>query len=150
MRPTAASAPATGCDVALSPIEEHLRYGEELDDVLVVRGWPLTVEGLLRNADATRRRYSRAGEPFVAISAEAVMPGWPVDAILSGPRLRTRLRYAAVDAGSLVEAGFDLLPTFAPPHVSVVLPSYTEDVAERLLDVFGEVRINPHHGRREL
>ena len=93
MRPTAASAPATGCDVALSPIEEHLRHGEELDDVLVVRGWPLRVEGLLRNADATRRRYSRAGEPFVAISAEAVMPGWPVDGILSGPRLRpTALR----------------------------------------------------------
>ncbi len=50
---------------------------------------------------------------------------------------------------SLVEAGFELLPTLAEPHVSVVLPSYTEDVAERLLDVFGEVRINPHHVRRE-
>lgn len=111
MRPTAASAPATGCDVALSPIEEHLRYGEELDGARVVRGWPLTVEGLLRNANATGRRYSRAGQPLVAISAEATVAGWTLDAILAGARLRTRLRYAAVDAEFLVEAGFELLPT---------------------------------------
>jgi hypothetical protein len=135
--------------VALSPIEEHLRDREDLGGAQLVRGWPLTVEGLLRNADATRRRYSRAGEPLVAISAEATVGDWSLDAILAGARLRTRLRYAVVDAESLLEAGFELLPTFAAPHVSVVLPSYTEDVAERLLDVFGEVRINPHHVRRE-
>jgi hypothetical protein len=136
--------------VALSPIEEHFRGREDLGGVRVVRGWPLTVNGLLRNADATRRRYSRAGDPLVAVSAEATVPGWPFDAILAGARLRTRLRYAVVDAESLQEAGFELLPTFAAPHVSVVLPSYTEVVAERLLDVFGELRINPHHVRREL
>ncbi len=135
--------------MALSPIEKHLRDQEELAGVQVVRGWPLTVEGLLRNADATRRRYARAGQPLVAISAEAAIAGWSVDAILAGARLRTRLRYAVVDADTLLEAGFELLPTFAAPHVSLVLPSYTEDVVERLLDVFGEVRINPHHVRRE-
>ncbi len=123
--------------MVLSPIEEHLRAEGELGAAPVVRGWPLTVDGLLRNADATRRRYSRAGEPLVAISAEAAIAGWSVDAILVGARLRTRLRYAVVDAESLVEAGFELLPTFAAPHVSVVLPSYTEDVAERLLDARG-------------
>ncbi len=35
----------------------------------MVRGWPLIVDGLLRNADATRHRFSRAGdadEPFLA------------------------------------------------------------------------------------
>lgn len=135
--------------MALSPIEEHLRDQEELAGVQVVRGWPLTVEGLLRNADATRRRYSRAGQPLVSISAEATVAGRSVNAILAGARLRTRLRYAVVDAETLLEAGFELLPTFAAPHVSVVLPSYTEDVAQRLLDVFGEVRINPEHVRRE-
>lgn len=42
-------------------IGAHLRRGESLNAEadLVVRGWPLTVEGLLRNADATRSRYSR-------------------------------------------------------------------------------------------
>ena len=135
--------------MALSPIEEYLRDGEELVAVRLIRGWPLTVEGLLRNADATRRRYSRAGQPLIAVSAEATVGDWSVDAILAGARLRTRLRYAVVDAEVLVEGGFELLPTFAAPHVSVVLPSYTEEVAERLLNVFGEVRINPHHVRRE-
>lgn len=72
-----------------------------------------------------------------------------MDAILAGPRLRMRLRFAVVDAASPAGEGFELLPTFAAPHVSVVLPSYTEDVAERLLDVFGEVQINPYHVRRE-
>ncbi|MGH9281082.1 MAG: hypothetical protein ACRD12_23720 [Acidimicrobiales bacterium] len=135
--------------MALTPIDPYVRDGDDLRSASVVRGWPLTVEGLLRNADATRRRYSRRGEPLVAISAEAAISGWSVDAILAGPRLRTRLRYAVANADSLVEEGFELLPTFAVPHVSVVLPSYTGEVAEKLLHLLGEVHINPHHVRRE-
>ena len=42
-----------------------------------------------------------------------------------------------------------MLPTFAVPHCSVILPAYTEEVARRLVEVFGPVRINPHHVRRE-
>jgi hypothetical protein len=134
----------------LTPIEGHGRPGEVLDPGahLVIRGWPLTVDGLLHNADATRRRYSRAGRPFV--SAEVTVAGWDVDAILSGPRLRTRRSYAAVPVGRVVEAGFDLLATFSAPHYSVVLPSYTDVAAQRLIEVLGEVKDNPHHVRREL
>jgi hypothetical protein len=136
----------------LTPIEGHVRAGEALDPeaALVIRGWPLTVDGLLRNADATRRRYSRAGRPFVAVSAEVTVAGWDLDAILSGPRLRTRRSYAAVPVGRIVETGFGLLATFGAPHCSVVLPSYTEAAAQRLIDVLGEVKVNPHHVRREL
>ncbi|HET6835386.1 MAG TPA: hypothetical protein VFH30_16090 [Acidimicrobiales bacterium] len=136
----------------LQPIEGHVRAGEVLDPeaALVIRGWPLTVDGLLRNADATRRRYSRAGRRFVAVSADVTMAGWDLDAILSGPRLRTRRSYAAVPIARVVEAGFRLLPTFGAPHYSVVLPSYTQEVAQRLLEVMGEVKVNPHHVRREL
>ena len=135
----------------LAPIEAHLRTGELLDAdaQLVIRGWPLTVDGLLRNADATRHRYSFAGEPFVAISAEVTIAGWDVDSILAGPRLRTRRSYAVVVVGRVLDAGFDLLPTFSAPHYSVVLRSYTEDEAERLVAVFGAVRVNPHYVRRE-
>ncbi|MCP4083712.1 MAG: hypothetical protein GY745_01440 [Actinomycetia bacterium] len=70
----------------LVPIESHLRNAEVRDPTaaLVFRGWPLTVEGLLRNADATRRRYSLAGESLVAISAEVTMPGWDVESIVLG------------------------------------------------------------------
>lgn len=135
----------------LTPIEGHVRAGEVLDPeaALVIRGWPLTVDGLLRNADATRRRYSRAGRPFVAVSAEVTVAGWDLDAIMSGPRLRTRRSYAAVSVGRIVETGFGLLATFGAPHYSVVLPSYTEVAAQRLLEVMGEVEVNPHHVRRE-
>jgi hypothetical protein len=131
----------------LTPIEGHVRLAEVFDPDahLVIRGWPLTVDGLLRNADATRRRYSRAGRPFVAVSAEVTVAGWDVDAILSGPRLRTRRSYA----GRVVEAGFDPLATFGAPHYSVMLPSYTDAAAQRLIEVLGEVKVNPHHVRRE-
>lgn len=136
---------------ALSPIERHLRTGELLvpGAQLVVRGWPLTVDGLLRNADATRRRYSVAGHPLMAISAEVTVAGWDVDTILSGARLRVRRSFAAAPVASVADAGFGLLATFQAPHYSVVLPAYTEHAAQGLLDVLGEVRVNPHHVRRE-
>lgn len=53
----------------LEPIEKHLRSNEVLDSAadLLVRGWPLTIDVTLRNADATRNRFSRGGEPFIAI-----------------------------------------------------------------------------------
>lgn len=115
----------------LTPIETHVRRGETIDPEadLVVRGWPLTVEGLLRNAGTTRSRYSWQDEPLVAISAEVTVAGWTLDAILSGSRLRTRSRYARAVVSTLVGAGFELLPTFAAPHYSVRLPAYAEEHA---------------------
>ncbi len=136
---------------ALEPIELHLRSGEALDGEghLVIRGWPLTVEGLLRNADATSRRYSFSDEPLVAISAEVTIGGWDVDSILSGPRLRTRRSFAAASVAAVVAGGFELLPSFLAPHYSVVFGSYTEEQAQRLIAVLGDVRANPYHVRRE-
>lgn len=136
--------------MALEPIELHLRLADVPDGAsVVVRGWPLTVEGLLRNADATRNRFSCRDAPLVAISAEMTGPRWDLDRILAGPRLRTRSRYAAAPAMALVAAGFELLPTFAAPHFSVVLPAYYEASAEHLLDVLGEVQRNPYYVGRQ-
>lgn len=133
----------------LEPIEDLLR-DERLDGdaLLVVRGWPLTVDGLLRNADATRHRFSRGGEPFSAVSAEVTVGEWTLASILSGPRLRTRSRYAAVSVQALADAGFELLPTFLAPHYSVTLETYTAERAERLLEVLGDVLANPYYLRR--
>jgi hypothetical protein len=110
--------------IDFTPIEWHVRAGEVLDPeaALVIRGWPPTVDGLLRNADATRRRYSRAGRPFVAVSAEVTVAGWDLDAILSGPRLRTRRSYAAVSVGRIVETGFGLLPRSVRPTTAWSFP----------------------------
>ena len=135
----------------LETIDAHLRGGETLDAEadLVVRGWPLTVEGLLRNADAIRSRYSWRGEPLVAISAEVTVAGWTLEAILAGPRLRTRSRYARARVSDFVAAGFDVLPTFLAPHYSVRLPSYDENSAQGFLDVLGEVKRNPFYVGRQ-
>jgi hypothetical protein len=135
----------------LEPIEEHLRSDDQLDpdSHVVVRGWPLTVDGMLRNADATRSRFSWNGTPLVAVSAEITVGDWTVDAILAGPRLRTRSRYAQTSVGSVIDAGFGLLPSFAAPHYSVVLPAYDEAHARRLLEVLGEVKRNPHFVGRQ-
>lgn len=46
-------------------------------------------------------------------------------------------------------ARFELVPPFIAPHYSPVLPTYTENVVEWLLDVLGEPMPNPHFiGRR--
>jgi hypothetical protein len=92
---------------------------------------------------AQRRRYSWAGRPFVAVSAEVTVGPWDIDSILSGQRLRTRRSYAAALVNELVAAGFVLLPTFSVPHYSVALGSYTGREAERLIDVLGEIQLNP-------
>jgi hypothetical protein len=81
----------------------------------------------------------------VAISVEVTVGTWTLDAILSGPRLRTRSRFARAPASALLAAGFALLPTFAAPHYSVRLPSYDERSVARLLAVLGETRRNPHY-----
>ena len=60
------------------------------------------------------------GEPLVAISAEVTIAGWDVDSILKGLRLRSRRSYAMAPVHDLVEAGFDLIPTFNVPHHRVV------------------------------
>lgn len=135
----------------LEPIEVDMRLGEMLnaDADLVVRGSPLTVEGLLRNADATRGRYSWRGEPLVAVSAEVTADGWTLDAILAGRRMRTRSRYARALVSSLVVGGFELLPTFGAPHYSVRLPSYDEKSAQRLLDLLGTTNRNPFYVGRQ-
>jgi hypothetical protein len=135
----------------LEPIDAYFRHGETLDGEadLVVRGSPLAVEGLLRNADATRGRYSWRGEPLVAVSAEVTAGAWTLDAILAGPRLRTRSRYARAVVSTLIVAGFELLPTFGAPHYSVRLPSYDEPSAQRLLDLLGETNRNPFYVGRQ-
>lgn len=109
---------------------------------------PSRSNGLLSNADATRERFSYDGRPLAAISAEITAPGWSLDEILSGPRLRTRSRYATATVGLLLDDGFALLLSFAAPHVSVVLDPYTPQRAQRLLDLLGEARANPYHVRR--
>ena len=79
---------------------------------------------------------------------EVTVGEWQVDDILSGSRLRTRRSYAVASTGELLDAGFQLLPTFGAPHYSIALVAYTEDQAERLITALGEVNANPFFVRR--
>ena len=80
---------ADGARTVLEPIEPYLRSGEELNPLadVVVRGWPLTVEGILQYADDARNRFSWGDEPFVAVSSEATVGGRTLDELLAGPTL---------------------------------------------------------------
>lgn len=135
----------------LEAVEQHLRSDEALEPEahVVVRGWPLTVDGMMRNAVATRSRFSWQGAPLIAVSAEVTVGPWTVDSILAGPRLRTRGRYAEAMVSSLLDAGFHLLPTFVTPHYSIVLPAYDEAHVRHLIQVLGEVKRNPHFMGRQ-
>lgn len=135
--------------VGLIPIEDRLRPGEVLDPDanLVLRGSPLTIDGVLANAERTRLRFSFAGEPVMAISVDVTTGGWDVEAILS-QRLNTRRSYAVARARVLLDEGLVLAPTFLAPHYSLILPSYTREVAAHLIEAFGEVKPNPHYRPR--
>jgi hypothetical protein len=129
---------------ALEAIESYLREEQAPDPAAdIVRGWPLTVDGLLRNAESTRGRYTWKGQPVGAISTEITGDRFTLGTILAGPRLRTRSRYACAPVRLVVESGFELLPTFGEPHYSLLLPSYDETSVRKLLRLLGEVERNP-------
>jgi hypothetical protein len=47
----------------------------------------------------------------------------------------------------LIAGGFPVLPTFAAPHVSIVLPEYDEVAVRSLLTMFGPELTNPYFMR---
>ena len=114
---------------------------------LVIRGWPLTVDGLLRNG----------------CHAAPVLEGWlPLRRGLGrgdhgrvGPRRDPFRVRASGPAGATPpwrwtrrRGGFGLLATFGAPHYSVVLPLVHWRGCSAPVEVLGEVKVNPHHVRR--
>lgn len=132
----------------LTPIESHLRVEDDPRDwILVIRGRPLSVEGLLTSAARTLAEFSWQDEPLAAVSAEVTRPGRSTDDVLAGPRLRTRRTYAATPVADLVDGGFPVLATFAAPHVSIVVPVYDEAHVRALIEILGPEQPNPHYMR---
>lgn len=130
------------------PIEGALRGVPIGTGELVVRGNPLTVRGLLGHAQRTAKIFTWRGETLYAVSAAVTGPGRNVDDLLASPNLRTRSTYASAAVTALNTVGFEVLPTFTAPHVSIVLPKYDEQTAEALLIALGPVRQNPYCERR--
>ncbi|HTO01341.1 MAG TPA: hypothetical protein VL068_11760 [Microthrixaceae bacterium] len=132
----------------LTAIEAHIRVNEDPNGwTLVVRGRPLSCEGLLLAASRTLAEFTWRDSPLAAISAEVTDSIVSTADLLSGSRLRTRRTHAAAPVADVVAAGFPVLATFSAPHVSIVLPKYDEESVYRLLDVLGPELPNPYFRR---
>lgn len=116
---------------------------------VVLRGGPDTRSLLRSHARRVNRLFVLDGAEVWAISVSVVLDDVGVGS--SRSILRTRLRsYDHVylsTVGRLRKRGFDLLPTFARPHFSVLLPGV--DHAEELFDALGELHSNPYAGEQE-
>lgn len=115
---------------------------------IVVRGSPITAEKLLAHALRQAREYSYRGQNRASISADVVLPSWPLDRILSG-QLVTYSRCATCTISAILAVGFELLATGAPPHVDVVLPAPDTLWAEALANLLLlNEQPNPFKSRR--
>lgn len=132
------------------PIEGHLRSPFPIVDAgrLVVRGRPLTVDGLLSNALRTSDQFTWLGRPLLAVSAEVTGEGRTAQDLLGDERLRTRRTYVRATPAAIDDAGFVVLATFAAPHVSIVLRGYDEASVRHLIMALGPELPNPFFERR--
>ena len=56
----------------------------------------------------------------------------------------TRTSYATATAGTLRQAGYELLPAFDAPDFEILVPPATVDVASSLLYLFGPAEGSPY------
>lgn len=116
---------------------------------VVLRGGPDTGSLIRAHARRANRLFVLDGAELWAISVFVALDD--VGAASTKAILQTKLRsYGHVympTAGRLRHAGFDLLPTFARPHFSVLMPSL--DRAQDLFAALGELLINPYSGGEE-
>lgn len=113
---------------------------------VLVRGGPDTVAKLTAHAERVRRAFVLDGAPALGISVFAALDDIgpaSLEGILLG-KLSTYRVVHLVTAGQLAEAGFDLLPTFGRPHVTLLLSGL--DRIESLLELLGPAHANPRYG----
>lgn len=79
----------------------------------------------------------------LAISVEAVLDTAVAEACANSPRLSQYRQVRLSSFGRLRGAGFALLPTFARPHFSLVLPDLSELTLARLERCFDPPIPNP-------
>ena len=118
------------------------------DAVVVLRGGPDTLAKLAGHARRTNAAYCLDGEPVWGVSVFAALDEvgpTSLDRLLADRLVSYRLVHLPT-VGSLVEAGFELLPTFRRPHFTLILSSDTELDLRRLLNALGSPHVNPYHG----
>lgn len=130
-------------------LRPHVREDEDPPDdtVVVIRGGPDNADKLTRHAARTHRAFELDGEPIWGVSVFLALDqagGASLEGLLSD-RLRT---YREVHLPALVDlraAGFEVLPTFARPHFTVVFPDSEPETLASFLSALGKPVENPYH-----
>lgn len=132
-------------------LRPHVRDEQPPSDaVVVLRGGPDTVTKLAGHARRTNAAYCLDGEPVWGVSVFAALDDVgpaSIDGLLAHRVVSYRLVHTPT-IGSLVDAGFELLPTFRRPHFTLLLSSDAEHDLRRLLNALGLPQVNPYHGSR--
>jgi len=116
--------------------------------VIAVRGGPDTIEKVRNHASRTHRAFVLDGEPFWGISVSCALESTGPASLESLLRQRF-FSYALVhlpEVGALLDADFELLPTFNNPHYTLRLATCDDAELSRLLAALGQPRNNPYHG----
>lgn len=109
----------------------------------MVRGEDLDHDDSAAQAERFRRRFPNWGR--WGLSALYAESDSGVDELGAGP-LR---RFPILAIYTLVEleaAGFEVVPTFRTPHVTIAFAGELDDGLERLRAAVHEQRTNPYHG----
>jgi hypothetical protein len=148
LRAVLSVAPATFTPVIELPDLRQVLRGETLPSrtTVVIRGGPDSSEKLRSHAQRTARAFALDGVPALGISVFAGLDdigAASVDGVLAG-KLATYRVVHLVEAGALLSEGFQLLPTFTRPHMTLLLTSL--DDLEPLVKLLGPASPNPHYG----
>lgn len=115
-----------------------------IDAMIVVRGEAHVEDYPAVQAGLFRRRFPEWGR--WGLSAMYAESDADVDDLGAGPRRRFPVLglYRIAD---LEEAGFEVVPTFRTPHVTIAFTGELDDGLERLRTAIHEQRPNPYHGK---
>lgn len=117
---------------------------------VVVRGGPDSLDKLARHAARTNRAYELDGEPLWGVSVFLALDETgdaSLDGILAGRMSSYRIVHMS-SAARVLDAGFDLLPTFGRPHFTLVVPDTSHSTVESLAAALGPGAPNPYHEAR--
>jgi hypothetical protein len=143
-RGSTAARPGVGHDVAMPEREPRVRRAPIPNDaVLVIRGDDLEPGTARVQAEAFRRRF--AGWDRWGLSAYYARSEAEIDD-LAADQLERFAELVVLPIRALEQAGFEIVPTFRTPHVTI---AFGGDLAGRLTDLerLGtDRRANPYHG----
>ncbi len=129
-------------------LRPHLRDEPSAPSATVlVRGGPDTISLIRSHARRTHRLYCLDGEPLWGISVfGALDQEGPAsrDGLLAG-RLVSYEQVHSPSVGTLLAAGFALLPSFRRPHFTIRIDDDSDEVSEHLIAVLGPAEENPYN-----